>query len=331
MPPVLEIADLHVDYPLRDGPVHAVRGVSFAVEPGQVVALVGESGAGKSSVGLSVLGILPPPGRITQGRVLFNGQDLARLPSEAMRRLRGAALTMIFQDPVAGLNPVLAVGLQVTEVIANHRKVPPREAEALALEALASLGLADPRRIARAYPGELSGGMCQRVMIAIATVLDPQILVADEPTAALDVTVQAQILEELNRLRRERGTAILLITHDMGVVAALADAVGVMYGGALVEFGAAAPVFRTPRHPYTAALLDTLPMRVRGQERLRHIPGAPPGLTNLSGHCEFLARCPKAITRCRSDGEPPLRPPENDPSGQLAACYNPVLPIDGDG
>ena len=227
MPPVLSIEDLSVEYRTREGPIRALRGASLTLDRGEILALVGESGSGKTTLGLSILRILPRSASVTSGRVLYRQRDINELSRDELQQIRGDAISMIFQDPIAGLNPIISVGDQVQEVITSHRPVEKREARELALDALAQMRLPDPARIAKAFPGELSGGMCQRIMIAIATALDPQILIADEPTSSLDVTVQAQILYELERLRDERGTAILLITHDMGVVAQAAERVAV--------------------------------------------------------------------------------------------------------
>ncbi len=325
MPPVLQVRDLSVEYRLKEGTVEAVRGVSLELQAGQVTALVGESGAGKTSVGLSLLRILPRPGQVTGGQILLDGQDLSDLTDNQLRELRGDTISMIFQDPVAGLNPILEVGKQVEEVIASHRRVSKKEAREMALEALTKMRLPDPKRVAKSFPGELSGGMCQRVMIALATVLEPKVVVADEPTGALDVTIQAQIIDELDQLRQRQGTAVLLITHDMGVVAQIADSVGVMYAGALVEYGDIQSIFKSPRHPYTWALLETLPRLDAPRSRsLTQIRGNPPDLMQLTGQCTFLERCPKARTRCRTEPEPPLAAVAGSPPGHRVACYNPV-------
>jgi oligopeptide/dipeptide ABC transporter ATP-binding protein len=323
--PLLVLDDLSVEYRLKEGAVKAVRNVTLSLEAGEIIALVGESGAGKTTAGLSVLGILPRQAAITSGHIRFEGQDLETLKGEALRSIRGDDISMIFQDPVGGLNPIVEVGQQVEEVVSSHREISKREAHQIALEALAAMRLPDPDRIAKSFPRELSGGMCQRIMIAIATVLNPKVLIADKPTAALDVTVQAQILDELERLRRERGTAILLITHDMGIVAQIADRVTVMYAGAVAEAADVQPVFKNPWHPYTWALLDTLPrLDVRRDRRLVQIPGAPPDLIYWDGHCAFLERCPKALTVCRNDEEPPVQAAPNGQPGHRLACYNPV-------
>ena len=325
MTPILQIQDLSVDYRGKEDTVQAVRSVSLELEPGQVVALVGESGAGKSTVALSVLNLLPYEGHIRGGSVRFADQDLLRLNEEEMERIRGNDISMIFQDPVAGLNPIVTVGDQVQEAIAAHRNVSKKEARQIAIDAMARLRLPDPERIAKLLPSRLSGGMCQRIMIAMATVLQPTVLIADEPTSSLDVTVQAQILDELDRLRREYSTAIILITHNLGIVAQMAEYVGVMYAGALVEWGTTRNIFRAPRHPYTWQLLSSLPRWDHaGARALNAISAEPPDLTQLDGHCTYLGRCPKAILRCRAEPEPPLFTLTDAPPSQRAACFNPV-------
>ena len=334
MAPVLRIEDLSVEYRAREGTVPAARHVSLDLEPGQVTALVGESGAGKTTVALSVLRLIPEPGVVTSGSIRLRARggerDLAALGEGELRRVRGDAVSMIFQDPVAGLNPVISVGQQVEETILSHRDVKKQEAREITMDALSRMRLPDPKRISRSFPGELSGGMCQRVMIAIATVLNPQVLIADEPTSALDVTVQAQIIDELDRLRQEQGTAILLITHDLGVVAQIADVTGVMYAGALVEVSETRALFQSPGHPYTWSLLETLPqLHARRGRLLPQIRGAPPDLLKLSGQCSFLDRCPKALTVCREEPEPALAPLAREESGvgltpRRVACFNPV-------
>jgi peptide/nickel transport system ATP-binding protein/oligopeptide transport system ATP-binding protein len=245
------------------------------------------------------------------------------MDGEELRRLRGRVISMIFQDPQAGLNPVLTVGQQVAETVEIHLRVPKKEARRITIDALAGLGLSEPELVASRYPFQLSGGMAQRVMIAIATVLRPRVIIADEPTSALDVTVQAAILAELDRLRSETGSAILLITHDLGVVAQMAQRVAVMYAGRIVESGNARDVFRTPRHPYTWSLLSTMPRLDRSVGRLPQIKGQPPDLSALNGQCAFLPRCPKALNTCRSSPWPDLAPIDD---GHAVACFNPVLP-----
>ncbi|MYJ57383.1 MAG: ABC transporter ATP-binding protein, partial [Chloroflexi bacterium] len=235
MPPVLTIDDVSIEYNTREGPVRAVRGASLTLERGEIVALVGESGSGKTTLGLGILRILPRNADQTSGTIRYEHRDIGEMDRHELQRIRGDQISMIFQDPIAGLNPIITVGQQVEEVITSHRTVSKVEARERSIEALNAMRLPDPLRVAKSFPGELSGGMCQRIMIAIATALDPQVLIADEPTASLDVTVQAQILYELERLRDERGTAILLITHDMGVVAQIAERVAIIYAGKVME------------------------------------------------------------------------------------------------
>jgi oligopeptide/dipeptide ABC transporter ATP-binding protein len=319
--PILRIDDLHVTYRERDRRVRAVDGVSLTLRRASTLAIVGESGCGKTSLALAILRLVPSPGAIS-GRVLLDGADLLSMLPEDLRRVRGRAISMIFQDAMAGLNPVLSVGAQVEEIVRAHHDVPRRESRAMAVAALGEQGLANPEQLLGAYPYQLSGGMCQRVMIAIATVLKPRVIIADEPTSALDVTVQAAILRELDGLKRNTGASILLITHDLGVVAQLADDVAVMYAGRIVERSAAAALFARPAHPYTAALLAARP-RLQGARRpLQPIRGAPPDLATLSGECAFLDRCTKAVSRCRVEPWPPLAPVT---ARHDAACYNPMF------
>ena len=319
--PILSVRGLSVRYRGKEEAVYALQDVSFDLAPGRITAVVGESGCGKTTLALALLRLLPGEGEILAGSVQFEGRNLLHLSDSEMRSLRGRRLAIIFQDPVAGLNPVLSVGDQVAETLMAHLGLRRREARRQAVEILERVGLPAPDRIARAYPFQLSGGMCQRVMIAIATALDPAVLIADEPTSALDVTVQAQILHQLDELRRERGTAILLITHDFGVVAKVADDVSVMYAGRIVESGDVGELLKTPRHPYSRALLDTLPRVDSPGAPLASIPGAPPELTEPAEHCPFLPRCGKALSRCRTEGPPPLEALEGT---HRVACYNPV-------
>lgn len=319
---IVEVRDLSVRYRSKESTVYAADGVSFDLERGEVLALVGESGAGKTTVGLSVLRLLPGDAEIASGRILFDGQDLASMHDRDLRTIRGNRIAMIFQDATAGLNPVLSVGSQVAEMLTAHRRLSKREAKRESLQILYDVGLADPERVAKAYPFQLSGGMCQRVMIGIATSLNPDVIIADEPTSSLDVTVQAQILHQLSRLREDRGTAILLVTHSFGVVAQLADQVAVMYGGRIVEKGDVHAMLKQPLHPYTHALLATLP-RLDGQnDHLRSIPGTPPSLDAPAEHCPFIPRCPKALSECRSSPPPPLS--SGGRADHPVACYNPI-------
>ncbi len=325
--PVLSVRGLSVEYRTNEGVIPALRNASLELRRGETLALVGESGSGKSTLGFGILRILPRNAEVTAGEIVFDGREIGGLAPSDLREIRGDEISIIFQDPIAGLNPIIPVGRQVEEVITSHRDVGEKEARRAALDVLESVRLPDPERIAKSYPGQLSGGMCQRIMIAIATALDPAVLIADEPTSSLDVTVQAQILHELERMRDERGTAILLITHDMGVVAQTADRVAVIYAGAVAEIDEVGTIFSSPRHPYTWALLDTLP-RFDRRRRLAQIPGAPPDLLELDGRCAYVPRCRKALSRCRSEPEPPLAPLGDRP-GRMLACYNPVLPGSG--
>ncbi len=318
---VLEVRDLYAQYGNGPKRVKAVDGVSFALRRGGVLALVGESGCGKTSIALAILGLLPHAGRVVGGEVRFAGADLLSMGREELRRLRGREISMIFQDPVAGLNPVLPVGEQVEEIVTAHTQSSKREARRIVHDALHRVGLSEPEQLTGRYPYQLSGGMSQRVLIAIATVLNPTVIIADEPTSALDVTVQAAILSELDRLRKERGVSILLITHDLGIVAQMADEVAVMYAGRIAEQGATRDVLRQPRHPYTWSLLGTLPRLDRAKRPLEAIKGSPPDLTELPDECAFLPRCRKAVTTCRTAPSPPLA---EVASGHRAACYNPV-------
>jgi oligopeptide/dipeptide ABC transporter ATP-binding protein len=326
--PILRIEGLCAQFDTTEGAVKAARDVSLSLREGTTLAITGESGAGKTSVGLAVLNLLPYPGRITAGCIRFDGRDILALSPEEMRRKRGSEIAMVFQDAATGLNPVLSVGEQVEEIITAHLPVSKREAQSRSLDVLAQMGLPEPREVARRYPFHLSGGMAQRVMIAIATALNPRILIADEPTSALDVTVQAAILEDLRRLQQRSGTSILLITHDLGVVAQMANEVAVMYAGSVVERGDARAVFRQPRHPYTWALLRSRPRWDQDQTKpLPAIRGTPPNLAELTEECPYLDRCPKATSLCRTEPAPALA--EMSP-GHAAACYNPVYAVETD-
>jgi len=318
--PILRVEDLRAGFLTPDGVVNAVNGVSLSLRRGETVVITGESGSGKTSTGLSILNLLPHPGRIDSGHIYFRGTDLLTLPAEELRRIRGRQIAMVFQDPATGLNPVLSVGQQVEETITTHLKISKREAKKRSLEALAQMGLPDPEQVASRYPFQLSGGMAQRVMIAIATALDPEVLILDEPTSALDVTVQAAILDDLSRLQKTNGTSIILITHDLGIVAQMADEVAVMYAGYIVEYGSVRSMFERPRHPYTWSLLASRPRWDReGGGPLASIRGTPPSLIDLPDECPFLPRCPKATTVCRAEPSPPLL---EVGMGHLAACYN---------
>jgi len=302
----------------RGAVVKAVDGVSFSLAPGEVMGLVGESGSGKSVTGFSILGLVDPPGRIEAGRLLFKGTDLRGLGEAQMRSLRGNHIAMVFQDPMMTLNPVLRVDLQMTEAVLAHRRIGRRAALDLAERALARVGIAEPAARLRAYPHQLSGGMRQRVSIAIALLNEPDLVIADEPTTALDVTVQAQILAEMQKACAELGTGLLWITHDLSVVAGLADHVGVMYAGRMVEHGTVRQVLESPRHPYTRGLIDSVPdVHVRGR-RLRQIPGGIASAAGTPG-CNFAPRCERAQPVCQVD--PPFEP---QPDGRRLRCWNPV-------
>jgi peptide/nickel transport system ATP-binding protein/oligopeptide transport system ATP-binding protein len=319
---IVSVRDLSVRYKTREASVHAVDHVSFDLQRGKVLALVGESGAGKTTVGMSLLRLLPSEAAILSGSVAFDGDDLVSLDDKKLRSVRGRRIAMIFQDPVAGLNPVISVGDQVAETLVSHLGINKKEAKRRAVIVLHEVGLSDPERIAKSYPFQLSGGMCQRVMIGIATALGPEVIVADEPTSALDVTIQAQILYQLDQLRRTRGTAILLITHDFGVVAQIADDVAVMYAGRVIETGAAAEMLTRPLHPYSHALLETLPRLDRDSGPLRAIPGTPPEMTAPPERCPFIPRCGKVLNVCRAEPAPDLHQPER--ANHRVACYNPI-------
>jgi oligopeptide/dipeptide ABC transporter ATP-binding protein len=321
--PVLDVRNLSVRYRTRDASVYAVESVSFTLERGKVLSLVGESGSGKSTAALALLRLLPADAEYLSGEVAFGGVDLLTADDRTLRSIRGRRIATIFQDPIAGLNPVLSVGDQVAETLTSHLEVDKKTARRQAIEILYDVGLSDPERVAKAYPFQLSGGMCQRVMIGIATALDPDVIIADEPTSALDVTIQAQILYQLNRLRQARGTSILLITHDFGVVAQMADEVAVMYAGRMIERGDVDEMLDHPLHPYTHALLNTLP-RLDGQvsRQLHAIPGNPPEMTAPAERCPFMARCGKVMNVCRQSPAPELQ--LIDHATHPVACYNPV-------
>jgi oligopeptide/dipeptide ABC transporter ATP-binding protein len=316
--PLLELRDLRAHFHTEDGIVRAVDGVSLELRAGETLAVVGESGSGKSVTALSILRLLPQPqGRIAGGEIRFRGRDLLTLSAEEMRRVRGREISMIFQEPMTSLNPVFSCGDQIAEVLELHERLPRHAARARAVELLQLVGIAGPAQRAREYPHQLSGGMRQRVMIAMALACRPAILIADEPTTALDVTIQAQILELLQRLRRELGMAVLFITHDLGVVAETADRMAVLYAGQVVEYGDVVPLFAAPAHPYTAGLLASLPRPGERRERLRVIPGGVPDPADFPGGCRFHPRCPIVQERCRH--EAPVF--ETRPDGRRVRCW----------
>jgi oligopeptide/dipeptide ABC transporter ATP-binding protein len=306
--PVLEIRDLDVTFHTEAGPVHAVRGVDLTVGPGSVIGVVGESGCGKTVTMLAVLGLLPRNATVS-GSVKFRGREVLGLPGRELRKLRGSKVAMIFQDAVTSLNPVFSVGRQVAEAIqVHHPETGRRAAWTKAVDLLARVGIPEAGKRARDYPHQFSGGMCQRAMIAMAMANDPDVLIADEPTTALDVTIQAQILDLLRELRRDKGIAVVLITHDLGVVAGLAEEMAVLYAGRVVEQGPVADVYHRPRHPYTRGLLSSLPkLNADGRTPLTPIVGAPPSMLRVPSGCSFHPRCPHCDDVCRRE-DPPLRP-----------------------
>jgi peptide/nickel transport system ATP-binding protein len=320
MNPVLSVRDLVVSFTTRDGLVTAVAGVSFDVGRGEVLGLVGESGSGKSVTGLAVLGLIDPPGQITQGSIRLEGEELVGLPEEELRRLRGRRLAMIFQDPMNTLNPVLRIDTQMIEAIRAHERVSEKAARDRACRALMQVGIPSPEERLRTYPHQFSGGMRQRVAIATALLHRPAVLVADEPTTALDVTIQSQILSEVQQLCEESGTAMVWITHDLSVIAGLADRVAVMYAGRIVETGSVADTLEHPLHPYTAGLIGSVPSRNRRGEPLAQIPGMTPSLANLPPGCPFAPRCSYATATCRG-----IMPEEVEiQAGRSVRCHYPI-------
>jgi peptide/nickel transport system ATP-binding protein len=317
--PTLRVEDLRTYFLTRAGVVRAVDGVSFEVRAGEVLGLVGESGCGKTVTGFSILGLVDPPGRIVGGRILFEGADLAGLAEEDLRRVRGARIAMVFQDPMMTLNPVLRIDTQMVEAVLAHQAVSPAEAHGQARAALERVGIPSPEARLRSYPHQFSGGMRQRVAIAIALLNRPKLIIADEPTTALDVTIQAQILYEAQKLCRESGTALIWITHDLTVVAGLADRICVMYAGRIVEQGAVDEVLDRPLHPYTKGLIGSVPSRNRRGAPLAQIPGMPPLLLNLPSGCAFRERCPRADGACLA--EPAL---EERADGRRVRCFHPL-------
>jgi peptide/nickel transport system ATP-binding protein len=317
-PVTLRVENLCTHFLTKAGVVKAVDDVSFAVDRGEVLGLVGESGSGKSVTGFSVLGLVDPPGRIVGGRILFRGEDLVALPESSWRAIRGAKIAMIFQDPMMTLNPVLRIDTQMIEAVLAHDKVDRRTARQRARDALGQVGIPSPDERLRAYPHQFSGGMRQRVTIAIALLNRPDLIIADEPTTALDVTIQAQILYEAQKLCRDAGTALIWITHDLSVVAGLADRVCVMYAGRIVEQGDIDPVLDRPAHPYTRGLIGSVPSRNRRGRPLKQIVGMTPSLLNLSAGCAFRERCPRAADACLA--EPEISAPL---PGRLVRCFHP--------
>ena len=300
--PVLRVSDLTTQFDTQDGVVHAVNGVSFNLQPGEFLGVVGESGSGKSVTMMSLLRLIPmPPGEIVSGEAEYDGVDLLQIDMEDLREIRGGKIGFIFQDPMTSLNPVLTVGFQIEESLKIHQGLPADQRHDRAIELLELVGIPSPEQRLKSYPHELSGGMRQRVMIAVALACSPQILIADEPTTALDVTIQAQIIELVKDLREKLGTAVIWITHDLGVVAGVADRVVVMYGGQIVEEGGVEELYDTPLHPYTIGLLGSLPRLDQKGEDLISIPGSPPSLFSTPEACTFAPRCPYAFERCHEE------------------------------
>jgi oligopeptide/dipeptide ABC transporter ATP-binding protein len=316
--PVLEVRDLTVEFPTDDGIVHAVRGVSFALEPGEVLGIVGESGSGKSVTSLAIMGLLPSSARV-RGEVGYRGRNLLRLNEKELTTVRGKQISMIFQDPMTSLNPVYTVGWQLQEAILAHQQFGKDNAWARAVDLLDLVGIPNAKERAKNYPHEFSGGMRQRAVIAMAMTNDPDVIIADEPTTALDVTIQAQVLDTLERVQENTSAAIILITHDLGVVAGMADQVLVMYAGKPVEVGPTDGIYYDPRMPYTLGLLGSLPrLDAKESEPLTPIRGAPPSLINLPPGCPFSPRCPMSRPRCDAE-EPALRLVAG--ASHVAACY----------
>lgn len=317
-PALLQVRDLRTHFETRAGTIKAVDGVSFTLERGEILGLVGESGSGKSVTGFSLIGLLDPPGRIAGGSVMFQGQELVGLPQAEMRKLRGKRIAMIFQDPAATLNPVLTIGQQMAMAVQAHGGGGDGAALALAARSLARVGIPDAATRLNAYPHEFSGGMRQRVAIAIALLHDPELIIADEPTTALDVSIQAQILAEMKILAQESGTALIWISHDLAIVSSLADRVIVLYLGRIMEFGPVADVLRAPLHPYTRGLLDSLPAMARPGQKLRQIPGSTPSPLHVTPGCPFAPRCAHADDLCRSE------PPPVGDQRHGAFCHHPL-------
>jgi oligopeptide/dipeptide ABC transporter ATP-binding protein len=321
MADLIQVKNLRTSFFTPEGEVRAVDGVSFEIREGKTLGLVGESGCGKSVTSLSIMRLIAsPPGQIVGGEIFYRGRDLLKLNKEEMRKIRGNEISMIFQEPMTSLNPVFTVGNQIGEAIRLHQGLGKKETRAKTIEMLRLVKIADPESRVDAYPHQLSGGMRQRVMIAMALSCNPSLLIADEPTTALDVTIQAQILELMKELQQKIGMALLLITHDLGVVAERADEVAIMYGGKIVERGSTQTIFARPFHPYTVGLLNSLPgTRGKKKKRLDAIPGVVPSPLDLPSGCRFRDRCPKAAGIC-AEAEPPLA--ELEP-GHFAACYFP--------
>ncbi len=313
--PLLSVRDLRVEFATRKGPLTALDGVSFDIAPGEVLGVVGESDAGKSLTGLAIIGLLEAPGRIDGGEIRLDGERIDNLPPVRMREIRGKRIGIVFQDPLTSLNPLMRIGDQLTETILAHKPIGRRQARAQAIAWLSEVGIPSPEKRVDGYPHEFSGGMRQRVVIALALCAEPQLVIADEPTTALDVSVQAQIISLLKNLTRRHGAAVMLITHDMGVIAETADRVAVMYAGRIAEIGEVHELIRNPMHPYTQGLMAAIPTLAVRARRLMQIPGAMPRLTATPRGCAFAPRCPQAFERCAE------RPPLIAVGDRGAACW----------
>lgn len=315
--PLLSVRDLKVEFPTRWGVLTALNGVSFDIMPGEVLGMVGESGAGKSLTGASIIGLLEPPGRIAGGEILLKGERIDNLSPDAMRKVRGRRIGMVFQDPLTSLNPLYTVAKQLTETIMTHLPVSAAEARQRAIALLDRVGIPAAARRIDDYPHHFSGGMRQRVVIALALCAEPELVIADEPTTALDVSVQAQIIDLIKEICAERNAAVMLITHDMGVIAETADRVAVLYAGRLAEIGKVHDVITRPEHPYTQGLMGSIPTLTQESERLISIPGSMPRLNAIPSGCAFNPRCTKAFGRCTAERPDPI----NRPNDRQVACW----------
>jgi peptide/nickel transport system ATP-binding protein len=314
--PLLQVKNLRVEFPTRRGTLLALDDINFDIAAGEILGVVGESGAGKSLTGAAIIGLLEPPGRVAAGEILLEGRRIDNLPYEEMRKVRGRHIGAIFQDPLTSLNPLYTVGRQLVETILTHLPVSPAEARQRAIQLLKDTGIPAAEQRIDHYPHQFSGGMRQRVVIALALAAEPKLIVADEPTTALDVSIQAQIIALLKRLCKEKGAAVMLVTHDMGVIAETCDRVAVMYAGRVVEIGPVQDVIHAPAHPYTEGLMGSIPAMDEDRERLTQIDGAMPRLTAIPKGCAFNPRCPKAFDRCRIE-----RPELMDAGRTRAACW----------
>jgi peptide/nickel transport system ATP-binding protein len=313
---LLQVKNLVVEFPSRHGTLRALDDISFDIAPGEILGVVGESGAGKSLTGASIIGLLEPPGRVASGQIVLEGQRIDHLSADQMRHIRGRKIGAIFQDPLTSLNPLYSIGKQLTETILAHLPVTPKEARQRAIDLLKDTGISAAEQRIDHYPHQFSGGMRQRVVIALALAAEPQLIVADEPTTALDVSIQAQIISLLKKVCKDRGAAVMLITHDMGVIAETCDRVAVMYAGRIAEIGPVHEVINHPAHPYTAGLMASIPDMESDRERLNQIDGAMPRLNAIPQGCAFNPRCPQAFERCREE-----RPDLVNAGANRAACW----------